>query len=161
MANEENLIPFSERSESEARELGKKGGKASGKSRRRKKAMRQAASMLLGMEVPASGSLSETLKTRLAAFGYSGDDATFQDVLLASVLMEALKGDVRAAEFMRDTAGESPALALKKQELQLRKSELKFKQEQAAKQAESDTMQSKMANAWIEALLGEDTADDG
>lgn len=161
MANEKNLIPFSERSESEARECGKKGGKASGEARRRKKAMRQAASMLLGMEVPGSGSLSDTLKNRLAAFGYSGEDTTFQDVLLASVLLEALKGDVRAAEFMRDTAGESPALDLKKQELQLRKNELKFKREQAAKQAESDTAQSKMANAWIEALLGEDTADDG
>lgn len=161
MPNEENLIPMDQRSQSEAREWGKKGGKASGASRRRKKAMRQAASMLLGMEVPTDGSLSETLKNRLAAFGYSGDDTTFQDVLLASVLLEALKGDVRAAEFMRDTAGESPALDLKKQELQLRKNELKFKQEQAAKQAESATAESKMANAWIAALLGEDTADDG
>ena len=84
-----------------------------------------------------------------------------QNVLLASVLMKALRGDVRAAEFMRDAAGESPALELKKQELQLRKSELKFKREQAAKQAENAAAQSKMANAWIEALLGEETADDG
>lgn len=161
MPNEENLVSLGDRTTSEQREIQSKGGKASGVARRRKKAMRQAASMLLGMEVPDSGSLSETLKNRLAAFGYSGDDTTFQDVLLASVLLEALKGDVRAAEFMRDTAGESPALDLKKQELQLRKNELKFKQEQAAKQAESATVESKMANAWIEALLGEDTADDG
>lgn len=161
MANEENLIPFDERTESEQREIQSKGGKASGAARRRKKAMRQAASMLLGMDVPVSGAFSETLKSRLAAFGYSEDAATFQDVLLASVMLEAIRGDVRAAEFIRDTAGESPALDLKKQELQLRKSELKFKREQAAKQAENDSAQSKMANAWIEALLGEETADDG
>ena len=32
--NEENLIPMNERSEAEVRELGKKGGIASGKARR-------------------------------------------------------------------------------------------------------------------------------
>ena len=36
MANEKNLIPFDQRSESEARELGRKGGIASGEARREK-----------------------------------------------------------------------------------------------------------------------------
>lgn len=149
MANEENLIPFDERTESEQREIQSKGGKASGAARRRKKAMRQAASMLLGMEVPTSGTLSETLKNRLAAFGYSGDDTTFQDVLLASVLLEALKGDVRAAEFMRDTAGESPALEVRKTELKLRKEELNLRRQQQAGGGVSKT-----ENNLLEAIMG-------
>lgn len=41
MANERNLIPQSERSPSEAREMGKKGGIASGRTRRLKKALRE------------------------------------------------------------------------------------------------------------------------
>lgn len=72
------------------------------------------------------------------ALGIDEEDATFQDVLLAGIMLKAMKGDVRAAEFIRDTVGENPALAIRKQELQLRKSELKFKQEQATKRAESD-----------------------
>lgn len=42
MANEENLKPVTKRSKSEAREISIKGGVASGKSRRRKKALRLA-----------------------------------------------------------------------------------------------------------------------
>ena len=43
-----------------------------------------------------------------------------------------MKGDVRAAEFIRDTAGESPALDIRKAELKMRQEELKFKQEQSS-----------------------------
>lgn len=41
MANDANLIPNSERTPSELREMTKKGGIASGKSRRRKKSLKQ------------------------------------------------------------------------------------------------------------------------
>ncbi len=37
MLNDKNLVPFSNRSESEARENGRKGGRKSGETRRRKK----------------------------------------------------------------------------------------------------------------------------
>ena len=47
MANEKNLIPFSKRSESEARENGKKGGRASGKARREKADLRKMAQTIL------------------------------------------------------------------------------------------------------------------
>ena len=43
MANEENLIPMNKRSQSEAREFGKKGGIASGESRRAYKSLKLAA----------------------------------------------------------------------------------------------------------------------
>ena len=41
--NEQNLIPTTQRSKSEARELGAKGGRASGVARREKKILREAA----------------------------------------------------------------------------------------------------------------------
>lgn len=140
MANAENLVPFDERTESEQREIRSKGGKASGETRRRKKAMRQAASMLLNTPVPMNTQtkLMVTVKELLGIFGYDEADATYQDALLAGIMLEAMKGDVRAAEFIRDTVGENPALAIRKQELQLRKSELKFKQEQAVKKTEDE-----------------------
>ena len=90
------------------------------------------------LEVGESTFIEEKIKPRLLALGINVEEATYQDAFLAGILLKAMKGDVRAAEFIRDIAGESPALNLKKQELQLRKNELKFKQEQAAKKAGSD-----------------------
>lgn len=50
MANEKNLIPFSERTESEQREIRRKGGKASGKARLRKKHGKELVRALLEMK---------------------------------------------------------------------------------------------------------------
>ncbi len=142
MANEENLKKGKAtqfQSGEEAAKSGQKGGVASGASRRRRKAMKQAVNTLLGAGLDTSeGEFLEIIRPRLMALGINEEDATFQDVLLAGIMLKAMKGDVRAAEFIRDTVGENPALAIRKQELQLRKSELKFKQEQATKKAESD-----------------------
>lgn len=81
--NEENLIPFSERSKEEARELGKKGGIASGEARRRKK----------------------TLKDELIALLEINDN---QEKISLAVLRKALEGDIQAFTTIRDTIGEKP-----------------------------------------------------
>lgn len=135
MANAENLKKGKAtqfKSGKDAVENGRKAGVASGASRRRKRAMRQAAAMLLNTQIPMNerGPFMGTVKTLLKTFGYTPDDATYQDALLAGIMLEAMKGDVRAAEFIRDTAGESPALDIRKAELKMRQEELKFKQEQ-------------------------------
>lgn len=139
MANEENLVPFDKRTESEQREIQSKGGKASGAARRRKKTMRQAAAMLLGADISGGErEFVEKIRPRLLAFGVSEEDATYQDALLVSIMLKALKGDVKAAAYLRDTAGENPSLELKKQELKLRKEELRLKQEQLRSRAISE-----------------------
>ena len=137
MANAENLKKGKAtqfKSGKDAVENGRKAGVASGASRRRKRAMRQAAAMLLNTQIPMNerGPFLGTVKTLLKTFGYTPDDATYQDALLAGIMLEAMKGDVRAAEFIRDTAGESPALDIRKAELKMRQEELKFKQEQSS-----------------------------
>ncbi len=141
MANEENLKKGKAtqfQSGEEAAKSGQKGGVASGASRRRRKAMKQAVNTLLGAGLDTSeGEFLEIIRPRLMALGINEEDATFQDVLLAGIMLKAMKGDVRAAEFIRDTVGENPTLAIRKQELQLRKKELQLKEEQA-KKAESD-----------------------
>lgn len=137
MANAENLKKGKAtqfKSGKDAVENGRKAGVASGASRRRKRAMHQAAAMLLNTQIPMNerGPFMGTVKTLLKTFGYTPDDATYQDALLAGIMLEAMKGDVRAAEFIRDTAGESPALDIRKAELKMRQEELKFKQEQSS-----------------------------
>ena len=52
--NDENLRPFSERTESEQREIRSKGGKASGEARRAKKTLADAIRAVLDEELPGT-----------------------------------------------------------------------------------------------------------
>ena len=49
MANESNLIPFNKQTESEQREIARKGGIKSGEIRRQRKAMKEQMEMLLAL----------------------------------------------------------------------------------------------------------------
>ncbi len=76
------------RSGDEAREKGRKGGKASGETRRRKKALRE----------------------HLEALLHAGRDngLTTAEAVTLALVDKALAGDVRAFEVIRDTIGENP-----------------------------------------------------
>ena len=52
--NDSNLIPNTERSPEELRELGRRGGIASGKSRRKKRELQKLAQMLLDEQIAES-----------------------------------------------------------------------------------------------------------
>lgn len=64
--NEQNLIPTNQRSESEAREMGRKGGIASGEARREKKLAKQIAIDILNEKVVANGK-EQTMKEVMIA----------------------------------------------------------------------------------------------
>lgn len=115
MANEGNLKKFG--SEREPREAGRKGGKASGEARRKKRQMRQAAKLLLDMPV-----VGENAVKNLETLGFSEEDMTNQMALLVRVFQKAIQtGDVRAAEFLRDTAGYNPETNLKERQFKYEK----------------------------------------
>lgn len=90
--NEQNLIYGSMRSQSEARENGRKGGKASGEKRRQLRTMREELEALL----------SETVKDK------NGKEGTLQYSITAALIKKANGGDVRAYEAIRDTIGQKP-----------------------------------------------------
>ena len=115
LANDENLKPV--RTTSEARERGRNGGKASGEARRRKKTMREAAKSILDM--PISG--FPEFASRLKSMGITGDDITFQMAVMSTMMVKAMSGNVNAATFLRDTAGENPALMLRRDEFEYEK----------------------------------------
>lgn len=105
MANEQNLIPFtSEQSREEAKKNGSKGGIASGKARRERKMMREDAQMFLEMPLNA-GQLEDV--EYLAEV--KGKNITVQQAILLAMIKKAMKGDVRASEYVRDTAGQQIA----------------------------------------------------
>lgn len=95
MANEQNLIPFSERSEEEARECGRKGGINSGKTRRRKRTVKQA--MELVMSLPVS---DPKTKEKLRKMGIDMDDADNQTAVVVGLMARAMQGDPKAAALM-------------------------------------------------------------
>ena len=113
MANEKNLVPFDERTESEQREIASAGGKASGAARRRKKSMKQKMQLLLSL--PAA----DNDQTELATMGVDPDDMDNEMVLVKALFLAAAAGDTRAFDRIQDVMGKSVAreeLALKKQE---------------------------------------------
>jgi hypothetical protein len=102
VANEENLIPISERTKSEQREIQKKGGIASGKARRRKRNMKEAADLFLSLPV------SDKRKFNKAARRYvDAEDIDNQMLMIIGLVDAATDGDARAAKVVIDLIGES------------------------------------------------------
>ena len=89
MANEQNLRPGEYKLSVEE---AKKGGKASAEARRKKRDLRAALEVLLEREV-ADG---------------NGGTITGAQALTARLYKEALKGNVKAFEVLRDTVGQKP-----------------------------------------------------
>lgn len=104
MANNENLKPV--RTTDEARKRGAAGGKKSGEARRQKKTMEQSLQILLNLAVSDS---TLTDPTDNDVFNkVKGKNLTVQDKILVEVIKKALKGDLKAIEFLRDTSGQKP-----------------------------------------------------
>ena len=118
MANDENLIPMNRRTESEQRKIATKGGIASGAARRKKRDMRKVAEMLLNMPV---SNKQQTMKATLSALGIVEDDMDYGMGVLAAMLVQAANGNVNAAKFLRDTAGQNPVQQQQEKEFAYRK----------------------------------------
>lgn len=91
----------------EKAEAGRRGGIASGVAKRKKKAMKETLDVLLGMPM-RSGKYAdiESIKNFAAL---KGKNITVQEAMMISMLQRAMRGDVKAAEWIRDTAGQKPA----------------------------------------------------
>lgn len=90
--NVENLKPFAERTEKEQRDIRVMGGKASGEARRKKKTMKEMLKLLLEEELVSK----------------KGTKKTALEMVMTSMINQALKGNVKATTFIRDTIGEKP-----------------------------------------------------
>lgn len=102
----DNLIPQSERTKEEQRRIARSGGIASGKARREKKAMRETLEALLSM--PMKGGKAADIEAIKNFAELKGKNITVQDAMVIAMLQKAMKGNVTAAEWIRDTAGQKP-----------------------------------------------------
>ena len=100
MANEQNLVPFTtNQSREEAVKNGRKGGKASGRARRRKADFRKTLNLLLTAEID-----NEEWKPVLESLGV---ECTLESALLMAQIKEAMQGNTKAAYFVAQYAGQN------------------------------------------------------
>ena len=99
----QNLKPFTKEN---AAEMGRKGGAASQKVQKKKKKLKQCLAAILELEP------SERNKEELIDMGLEDDELSNQMLLAATMFNKATRGDVRAAEFIRDLTGQQPVTSL-------------------------------------------------
>ena len=98
----ENLIPMTELTVDEQREMARKGGVASGKARREKRDRKQIASEVLDLTVSGAG-IDKIKKF----FNMKNVELTAYDTMFLSCMMKAMqKGDANALEKLLKIAGE-------------------------------------------------------
>lgn len=102
----EDLIPQSKRTKAEQKKIARKGGIASGKARREKKAMRETLDILLSMPMK-DGAYADVESIRSFA-SIKGKNISVQEAILIAQVQKAMKGDTKAAEYVRDTIGQKP-----------------------------------------------------
>lgn len=88
------------------------GGKASGRARRRKAAMRDTMNRLLTMKVEVEG-LSDILRA-------DGGESTYEELITMAMIEKAMRGDVKAYLAIKDVLGQTSKSDVDLEEQQLR-----------------------------------------
>lgn len=109
--NDKNLIPFSERTESEQREIRSKGGKQSAKNRREQKTYRDMAKAMLSATITDENILSE-----LKAYGLSETDVKAYTLL--GMIKASGNGSHNAFDRLMMLVGEETQTTTSEQEKQ-------------------------------------------
>lgn len=148
MTNEQNLrVPSSE----EARELGRKGGIASGKARRRKADLKRAFNTILKADVA-----NENISKQLEALGF---EATNEMALAMVMMQKAMKGNVKAFEQIARLVAIDTKDSLDRKEQRERIVSIQLENERRKEQLESSGAEGttiNIINAWEDNPNGDD-----
>ena len=98
MAKESNLKPLST---DKAREIGKKGGKKSVESRRKRKVLKEQMELLLTLPLT-----DERAKKQFESMGIDADNMDNQMAMVVKTYAQALKGNINAVNVIREIIGE-------------------------------------------------------
>ncbi len=105
MANEENLRPLNKRTKREQREIAQKGGKASGKSRRKKKTMQELMKATLALALKKDGNITDAeIEKNLP--GLAGQNMSVMQALVLAQVKKGLEGDGSAFDRIMELIGE-------------------------------------------------------
>lgn len=98
--NKENLVSFAQRSENELREMQRKGGINSGKTRRQKRTMKEILTQI--MQIQMKDKNGNTLINPTT--GEKG--MTFVEASMVKLMAKAANGDIKSIELIRKILGE-------------------------------------------------------
>nr|DAI88336.1 MAG TPA: hypothetical protein [Caudoviricetes sp.] len=103
MANLQNLIKNEDLTPSQRRKNASKAGKASAKKRQQNKTFKEIINKFLNGQVS-----DERLKQQMIEFGFADEDVSNKSCAVFALWKEAIKGNTKAFELLRDTIGEKP-----------------------------------------------------
>ena len=150
MANgKENLIPTNMRTEEEAREISRKGGKASGEARRRKRDLKER--LQAAMDMPADPRVAKAM----ASTGIDINDNL--DVVAASIMKGVMKSNPQMIDRMLELLDMSPKERDRKERAELEKQKLEIEMARQALELERQQL-------WMNHIKGvdqQDLPDDG
>lgn len=134
------MIPMNKRSKEEVREISSRGGKASGRSRRRKADFRKTLNLLLTTEID-----SEEWTPLLNALGL---ESTLEVALNMAMIREGLAGNVKAYEAIARYSGQSDRTDTDQEEQQIRMAAAK------ARYGQPDEDEEEPDDGFMDALKG-------
>lgn len=112
----ENLIPVTKRTKDEAREISRKGGKASGKARRAKKTMAQIAEKILALSLKSAKDDVVDVDDANSLKELAGENISVQTAMVLALTKNALEGDCKSIDMLLTLTGQK----VEKQELQIK-----------------------------------------
>lgn len=145
--NEKNLIPFSERSESEVREINSKGGRKSGETRRRKKALKALMNDLLSSDI-----VNDEIYNKTVDMGF-GANPSYGAAIVAAMVREAALGNVKAFNAITDLIGEGSSgerVKLQKKQLAMQEKKLSGDDEELPDDGFLDALNDSAEEDWTE-----------
>ena len=122
-----DLIPV--RSSEEAKKRGRNGGIRSGEVRRAKKTMKEAAKMLMEMPV-----VYESVAKGMKQLKIVQEDMTNQMAIIVSMYKEAMSGNVKAAQFLRDIISDEQTDKERKERFEMEKERFQLEKRRIEKQ---------------------------
>lgn len=106
--NDQNLIkPKRDQTAEQRKAAASKAGKAAAKKRREKKQMQEIAKIVLHMPFEGTDAQLDDLEG-LSFEDYPDRKLTVSEISILKVAKKAMRGDIAAIQFLRDTAGEKP-----------------------------------------------------
>ena len=106
--NDQNLIkPKRDQTAEQRKAAASKAGKAAAKKRREKKQMQEIAKIVLHMPFEGTDAELDDLEG-LSFEDYPDRKLTVSEISILKVAKKAMRGDIAAIQFLRDTAGEKP-----------------------------------------------------
>ena len=122
-----DLIPV--RSSEEAKKRGRNGGIRSGEVRRAKKTMKEAAKMLMDMPV-----VYKSVADGMKQLGFDKEDMTNQMAIIVSMYKEAMSGNVKAAQFLRDIISDEQTDKERKERFEMEKERFQLEKRRIERQ---------------------------